>query len=320
MRAETPTIPVMAKKKNKDERPRSSRRRDSNEHAEEAADRSEPQMPSISHEDYGAQLHILQVELVKLQRHFIGCGDRILVVLKGRDASGKDGNIKRIVEYLSPRETRVVALGKPSDRERGGWYFQRYVVDLPVAQELVLFNRSWYNRAGVEHVMGSCSKEEHEDFMHSVPKFEEMLINSGIKLLKYYLDISKDEQRPCLADRERDQLKQTKVSLVDAAALKHWKGYSDARNAMFLRTHTVAAPWRIVRANNKRFARLNLMRDILSRLDYAGKKKKQVEPMPTSSSSSRPTASTAPGWHAEPHPEKAMKHTHVQHTEDAFCE
>ena len=232
----------------------------------------------ITHEDYGAQLHILQVELVKLQRHFIGCGDRILVLLEGRDASGKDGNIKRIVEYLSPRETRVVALGKPSDRDRGGWYFQRYVAHLPVAQEFVLFNRSWYNRAGVEHVMGFCSKEEHEEFMHSVPKFEEMLVNSGIKLLKYYLDISKDEQTRRLADRERDPLKQWKVSPVDAVALKHWKAYSDARNAMFLRTHTLAAPWRVVRANDKRLARLNLMRDILSRLDYAGKKKKLVEP------------------------------------------
>ena len=268
----------MAKKKSKDERAKSSRRRDANERAEEAADRSAPQTPSISHEDYGAQLHILQVELVKLQRHFIGCGDRILVLLEGRDASGKDGNIKRIVEYLSPRETRVVALGKPSDRERGGWYFQRYVAHLPVAQELVLFNRSWYNRAGVEHVMGFCSKEEHEEFMHSVPKFEEMLVNSGIKVLKYYLDISKDEQRRRLADRERDPLKQWKVSPVDAVALKHWQAYSDARNAMFLRTHTVVAPWRVVRANDKRLARLNLMRDILSRLDYAGKKKKLVEP------------------------------------------
>ena len=131
---------------------------------------------SISLEDYQAQLHVLQVELVKLQRHFIGCGDKILVLVEGRDAAGKDGSIKRIVEYLSPRETRVVALGKPSDRELRGWYFQRYVAQLPVAEEFVLFNRSWYNRAGVEHVMGFCSKEEHDEFMRSVPKFEEMKI------------------------------------------------------------------------------------------------------------------------------------------------
>ena len=234
----------------------------------------------ISREDYDAQLHILQVELVKLQRHFIGCGDKILVLLEGRDSAGKDGSIKRIVEYLSPRETRVVALGKPSDRDRRGWYFQRYVPQLPVAEELVLFNRSWYNRAGVEHVMGFCSKDEHEEFMQSVPKFEEMLVNSGIKLLKYYLDISKDEQTRRLADRKRDPLKQWKSSPVDAVALKHWKAYSEARDAMLLRTHTAIAPWHVVRADDKRLARLNLMRDILSRLHYAGKKNKLVQPDP----------------------------------------
>ncbi|CAN5672920.1 polyphosphate kinase 2 [soil metagenome] len=235
---------------------------------------------SISHKNYQAQLHELQVELVKLQRHFIGCGDKILVLLEGRDAAGKDGSIKRIVEYLSPRETRVVALGKPSDREQRGWYFQRYVAQLPVAEEFVLFNRSWYNRAGVEHVMGFCSKEEHEEFMNSVPKLEEMLVNSGIKMLKYYLDIDKDEQVIRLAERRSDPLKQWKSSPIDAVAVKHWKAYSAARDAMLLRTHTAIAPWHIVRTNNKRLARLNLIRDILSRLHYAGKKNKLVQPNP----------------------------------------
>ena len=235
---------------------------------------------SLSREEYEAQLHVLQVELVKLQRHFIRCQDRILVVLEGRDAAGKDGSIKRIVEYLSPRETRVVALGKPSDRERSGWYFQRYVPHLPVAEELVLFNRSWYNRAGVEHVMGFCTKEQHEEFMQSVPKFEEMLVGSGIKLLKYYLDISKDEQAKRLDERRRDPLKQRKSSPVDAVAVRHWKAYSTARDAMLTRTHTATAPWRVVRADNKRLARLNLMRDILSRLHYAGRKDKLVRPDP----------------------------------------
>jgi polyphosphate kinase len=225
------------------------------------SDATAPSDPSLSREEYEAQLHVLQVELVKLQRHFIRCQDRILVVLEGRDAAGKDGSIKRIVEYLSPRETRVVALGKPSDRERSGWYFQRYVPHLPVAEELVLFNRSWYNRAGVEHVMGFCTKEQHEEFMHSVPKFEEMLVSSGIKLLKYYLDVSKDEQVKRLDDRRRDPLKQ-------------WK------SSPLVRTHTATAPWRIVRADNKRLARLNLMRDILSRLHYAGRKDKLVRPDP----------------------------------------
>ncbi len=237
-----------------------------------------PGTPSISREDYDAHLHMLQVEWVKLQRHNIRHQNKILILLEGRDAAGKDGSIKRIVEYLSPRETRVVALGTPSDRERSAWYFQRYVAELPVAQELVLFNRSWYNRAGVEPVMGFCSKDEYEAFLQSVPKFEEMLIHSGIHLLKYYLDISKDEQKRRLADRERDPLKQWKRSAVDAVALKHWKPYSDARDAMLLRTHTEASPWRIVSADNKQLARLNLMRDILSRLHYAGKKNALVRP------------------------------------------
>ena len=244
--------------------------------ADEAAANETP--ASISRKDYKAQLHLLQVELVKLQRHFIDCGDRILVVLEGRDGAGKDGSIKRIVEHLSPRETRVVALGKPSDRDRSGWYFQRYVPHLPVAEELVLFNRSWYNRAGVEHVMGFGTPEQHEEFMNSVPKFEEMLVNSGIKLLKYYLDISKDEQATRLADRKRDPLKQWKTSPIDAVAVKRFKAYSDARDAMLLRTHTAVAPWHIVRTDDKRLARLNLMRDILARLHYAGKKTKLVQP------------------------------------------
>jgi polyphosphate kinase 2 len=233
---------------------------------------------ALSAEAYQAQLHFLQVELVKLQRHFIGCGDKLLVIVEGRDASGKDGSIKRIVEHLSPRKTRVVALGKPSDRELRGWYFQRYVAQVPVAEEFVLFNRSWYNRAGVEPVMGFCSKAEHEEFMNSVPKFEEMLVNSGIKVLKYYLDIDKDEQVKRLAERERDPRKQWKSSPIDAVAVKHWKAYSAARDAMLLRTHTAIAPWHIVRTNNKRLARLNLIRDILSRLHYAGKKSKLVQP------------------------------------------
>ncbi|MBX9753787.1 MULTISPECIES: polyphosphate kinase 2 [Pseudomonas] len=238
----------------------------------------EPQNASISREDYREQLHLLQLEMVKLQRHFIGCRDKILVILEGRDSSGKDGSIKRIVKHLSPRETRVVALGKPSDRDRSGWYFQRYVPHLPVAEELVLFNRSWYNRAGVEHVMDFCTQDEYEEFMTSVPQFEEMLVNSGIKLLKYYLDISKEEQIKRLADRKHDPLKQWKISPIDSVAVKQWKAYSDARDAMLTRTHTAIAPWHIVRTDNKHLGRLNLMRDILRRLHYAGKKDKNVRP------------------------------------------
>lgn len=235
---------------------------------------------SMPRDDYEAQLHLLQVELVKLQRHFIGCGDKILVLLEGRDAAGKDGSIKRIVEFLSPRETRVVALGKPSDRDNSTWYFQRYVAHLPAAEEFVLMNRSWYNRVGVEHVMGFCTTEQYEEFMLSVPQFEAMLVNSGIKLMKYYLDVSKAEQAQRLEDRKRDPLKQWKSSPIDAVATKKWKAYSEARDAMLLRTHTAVAPWHIVRADDKHLARLNLMKDILSRLHYADKKKKLVQPDP----------------------------------------
>ena len=220
---------------------------------------------------YAKTLQALQIELVKFQKHLIKHGDRVLIVLEGRDAAGKDGTIKRVIEHLSPRETRVVALGKPSDRETTAWYFQRYVPYLPMAQEFVLFNRSWYNRAGVEHVMGFCNHAEYEEFMETVPEFEQMLVRSGIKLVKYYLDIDKAEQKARLKDRRNDPLKQWKISPIDAAAHKHWKGYSEARNAMFARTHTAVAPWTVVRADDKKRARLNLIKDLLTRLDYADK-------------------------------------------------
>jgi len=232
----------------------------------------------ISRKAYKAELHSLQIEFVKLQRHFIAHGDRILVLLEGRDAAGKDGSIKRIVAHLSPRETRVVALGKPSDRDTRAWYFQRYVAFLPLSEEMVPFNRSWYNRAGVERVMGFSSKAQVEEFMQAVPRFEQLLVGSGIKLLKYYLDISKDEQRQRLADRRKDPLTQWKSSPIDAVALEHWDDYSEARDAMLLGSHTAEAPWKLVRTDSKRHARLNLMRDILSRLHYAGRSRKVAAP------------------------------------------
>lgn len=235
---------------------------------------------TISKKAYKETLHELQIELVKLQRHFIKCDDKILVIFEGRDAAGKDGTIKRIVRHLSPRETRVVALGKPSDRDRSSWYFQRYVSHLPAAQELVLFNRSWYNRAGVERVMGFCTKAEHEEFMGSVPDFEKMLVGSGIKLFKYYLDISKGEQKQRLHDRKSDPLKQWKSSPIDDKAVKYWKEYSEARNEMLTRTHNLVAPWTIVRADNKRLTRLNVIKDILSRLHYTDKDEHLIPPDP----------------------------------------
>lgn len=231
----------------------------------------EPQSAGISKADYKESLHTLQIELVKLQKHFIRCDDKILVLFEGRDSAGKDGVIKRIVQHLSPRETRVVALGKPSDHDRSSWYFQRYVPHLPAAQEFVLFNRSWYNRAGVERVMGFCTNEEYDEFMETVLDFENMLVRSGTKLLKYYLDITEDEQRKRLKDRRKDPLKQWKVSPIDAEAVKHWADYSLARNQMLARTHNPVTPWTIVRADDKPLARINLIKHLLSRLHYSDK-------------------------------------------------
>jgi len=220
---------------------------------------------------YRKALRALQIELVKFQRHLIARGERILVLFEGRDAAGKDGTIKHIIEHLSPRETRVVALGTPSDRERSEWYFQRYVEHLPAAREFVLFNRSWYNRAGVERVMGFCTEADYASFMRMVPGFEAMLVDAGITLFKYYLDISRDEQKQRLKARRHDPLKQWKLSPIDEAALEHWRDYSKARNEMLARTHTPEAPWTVVDANDKHAARLNVIRDLLTRLSYDDK-------------------------------------------------
>jgi len=229
---------------------------------------------------YRKRLHALHIELVKLQKHVIRCNDRILVLIEGRDAAGKDGVVKRIVRHLSPRETRVVALGKPSDRERGSWYFQRYVPHLPSPQEFVLLNRSWYNRAGVERVMGFCTDEEYEEFMESVLAFEQMLVKSGIRLMKYYLDITREEQQRRLEDRRGDPLKQWKISPIDAEAQRRWGDYSRARNEMLARTHNVVTPWTVVRADDKRAARINMISDLLLRLDYDGKDESVLLPDP----------------------------------------
>ena len=232
----------------------------------------------IQKQDYNNTLQQLQVELVKLQNHIIKNDDKILIIFEGRDAGGKDGTIKRIIQHLSPRETRVVALGKPSDRDLSTWYFQRYTSHLPAAQEMVLFNRSWYNRAGVERVMGYCSDNEYHEFIETVSHYEQLLVRSGIKLLKYYLDISKNEQKKRLKERQQDPLKQWKVSLIDKGAQKHWHEYSEARNIMFARTHHLAAPWTVVRADDKQVARINIIKDMLFRLDYKGKEEALILP------------------------------------------
>ncbi|HSB96029.1 MAG TPA: polyphosphate kinase 2 [Spongiibacteraceae bacterium] len=232
----------------------------------------------MTHKAYEATLRELQIELVKAQRHLIESGMKVLVIFEGRDAAGKDGTIKRIVEHLSPRETRVVAMPKPSDRDRASWYFQRYVPQLPAEQELVVFNRSWYNRAGVERVMGFCSTEEYEAFMNSVIPFEQMLVNSGIKLIKYYLDIDKDEQRKRLQERRDNPLKQWKISPIDEAAQKCWKKYSAARDAMFTRSHNLVTPWYIVRADDKNIARLNVIKHLLTTLATPATDPKLTQP------------------------------------------
>jgi polyphosphate kinase 2 len=234
-----------------------------------------------SREAYAAALHDLQVELVKVQKHTIKHGHKVLVIFEGRDASGKDGTIKRIVRHLSPRETRVVALGKPSDHDQASWFFRRYTRYLPASQEMVLFNRSWYNRAGVEHVMGFCTDSEYESFLQDVIPFEHMLIGSGIQILKYYLDISKKEQKKRLRNRQDNPLKQWKVSPIDAVSVKHWDSYTEARNRMFARTSSPLSPWIVVRADDKRLARLNVIRDLISRLACPQTNKHLAVPDPT---------------------------------------
>ena len=240
-----------------------------------------PPPSALSDRHYEKLLVELQIELVKLQRHVIAGGRRLLVIFEGRDAAGKDGTIKRITQHMSPRDTRVVALPPPSEREEHSWYFQRYVRHLPASGEIVLFNRSWYNRAGVERVMGFCSKAETEEFLETVPSFEAMLARAEIDVVKYYLDISRGEQKHRLADRRRDPLSQWKLSPIDAKAPKLWDKYSKARNKMLERTHSDAAPWVIVRADDKKQARLNVIRDLLWRCEYPERHKRLARPNPT---------------------------------------
>ncbi len=216
--------------------------------------------------DYRRQIEALQIELVRYQQAAIASGAKDLVVFEGRDAAGKDGAIKRIVEHLSVRNTRVVALPKPNDRERTEWYFQRYARYLPAAGELVIFNRSWYNRGGVEPVMGFCTPKEHETFLRDAPVFEAMLAENGVRIVKLWLDISKDEQAKRLKARTTDPLKTLKVSPLDAVAQAKWDDYSAARDQMLRRTHTDEAPWTIAHTDSKKAARVAIMRHLLKAL------------------------------------------------------
>lgn len=219
-------------------------------------------------------LHELFIELVKLQKEVIASDLKLLVILEGRDAAGKDGTIKRIIKHLSPRETKVVALGKPTDFQVREWYFQRYTAHLPVSGEFVLFNRSWYNRLGVEKVMGFCSDKDYRSFFKEVESFEKGLVEGGFIILKCYLDISKKEQQKRFDDRKKDPLKQWKISPIDKVAQKHWKAYSEARDEMLLRTNFKHAPWFIVNADKKKATHIALITHILKRMNYKNKKEK----------------------------------------------
>ena len=217
---------------------------------------------------YQAELRRLQEELVHLQYWVRETGARVLVLFEGRDAAGKGGAIRRITEYLNPRSCRVVALGVPSERERTQWYFQRYVEHLPAGGEIVLFDRSWYNRAGVERVMGFCTPEEHRRFLDQVPVFERLLVDDGILLTKYWFSVSDEEQERRFASRMRDPLRRWKISPMDLEARLHWVDYSRAKDQMFDRTDTPESPWFVVEGDDKKRARLNCIAHLLSRIPY----------------------------------------------------
>jgi polyphosphate kinase 2 len=225
----------------------------------------------LSRKTYEAQKYKLQVELLKLQAWVKDSGQRLLILFEGRDAAGKGGTIKRFMEHLNPRGARVVALEKPSDIERGQWYFQRYSQHLPTRGEIVLFDRSWYNRAGVERVMGFCSDHEYDEFMRQAPEFERHLVKSGIHLFKFWFSVSRDEQRRRFKERRSHPLKQWKLSPIDMASLDKWDEYTVAKEQMFLHTDTSDAPWTVIKSDCKKRARLNAMRYLLHRLPYTNK-------------------------------------------------
>lgn len=226
---------------------------------------------------YEIELQKIQIELVKLQRTVQLKGRRVAILFEGRDAAGKGGAIRRFIEHLNPRTARIVALPKPSEVERGQWYFQRYVAALPNAGEICFFDRSWYNRAVVEPVMGFCTKRQYQLFMQQVPEFEHMLYEDGIELIKFWFSISKEEQEQRFNSRRNNPLKQWKISPVDEQAQDHWDMYTRYKEEMLSRTHTAFSPWIIVKANSKKRARLESMRYVLSTLPYDGKEEASVQ-------------------------------------------
>ncbi len=233
----------------------------------------------MSRKNYEKQKYRLQVELLKLQAWVRQTGQRVVILFEGRDAAGKGGAIKRFMEHLNPRGAHVVALEKPTETERGQWYFQRYIQHLPTAGEIVLFDRSWYNRAGVERVMGFCSQEEYVEFMNQAPQFERDLAHSGIHLIKFWFSVSREEQRRRFKERKSHPLKQWKLSPVDLASLDKWDDYTKAKEAMFFHSDTADAPWTVIKSDCKKRARLNAMRYVLHSLPYAGKDLDAIGPL-----------------------------------------
>jgi polyphosphate kinase 2 len=248
-------------------------------HLDQAVERSEADEAAfrLQRRGYFAELFRLQAELVKLQDWIAHSGEKVVIVFEGRDAAGKGGAIKRITQRLNPRVCRVVALPAPNDRERSQWYFQRYVPHLPAAGEIVLFDRSWYNRAGVERVMNFCTESDVEEFFRSVPEFERMLVRSGIRLIKYWFSISDEEQHLRFLGRIHDPLKQWKLSPMDLESRRRWEAYTKAKEAMLERTHIPEAPWWIVAADDKKRARLNCIAHLLSQMPYQEVVKPHVE-------------------------------------------
>jgi polyphosphate kinase 2 len=236
-----------------------------------------PDSPKISDEVYEAELFRLQVEFVKLQEWVRTAGARVVVIFEGRDAAGKGGAIKRITEYLNPRVAHIAALPAPSDRERGQWYYQRYIAHLPAKGEIVLFDRSWYNRAGVEKVMGFCTPAEHALFLRQTPIFEQMLIDDGILLRKYWFSVSEDEQLRRFKSRLNDPVRQWKLSPMDMESVYRWEDYSRAKDEMMVHTDTPVSPWYVVESDIKKHARLNMMHHLLSSIEYTPVETPKVE-------------------------------------------
>ena len=229
--------------------------------------------------EYELQKRLLQIELLKMQGWVKETGQRIVMVFEGRDAAGKGGTIKRFTEHMNPRGARVIALEKPSPREAGQWYFQRYIRHLPTRGEIVMFDRSWYNRAGVERVMGFCSDSEYQEFMREAPEFERNLVRSGIHLFKFWFSVSRKEQRRRFKEREAHPLKQWKLSPIDMASLDKWDEYTRAKEAMFFHTDTTDAPWTVIKSDCKKRARLNAMRYVLHKLPYTNKDVSLIGPL-----------------------------------------